>query len=211
MLILEPTVEFEPWVWMGEKAHKIMGTSQWDSSWDSYLKTLGIQPVYSGSWFIAVDAINNPEVIKKIVSLSCNDDFSLENIAERFSPLAGGYMLFNNNDVLFEPQCCCDLGDLMYWKQLTNLAAENWHNLLMGHAMMHGRKIGDAIEIKEIPEYGNDEPIIEKVNQNDLQMAISKGEQKIKAFQNKIIPTINEIIKDDELSIKIAKKLTGQL
>ena len=210
MLILEPTIEFEPWVWMGEKAHKIIGTTQWDSYWDNYLKTLGLKPVYSGSWFLSVDAINDPEVIKKVVTLSCNDDFSLENIENRFSPLTGGYMLFKNNDVLFEPQCCCDLGDLRYWKQLTSLASENWHNLLMGHAMTHGRKIGDHIEVKEVPEYGNDEPIIEKVNQNELRIALSKAEQKIIAFQKKIIPVINEIINNDEIAIKISKKLTGQ-
>ncbi|WP_378176684.1 hypothetical protein [Aquimarina sp. SS2-1] len=210
MIVLEATVEFEPWDWIGEKAHKIIGTTEWNSYWDDFLKTLGIKPAYSGSWLISIDEINKPEIIKKIVTLTCNDDFSTENIDNSLPPFTGGYILFDNNKVLFEPQCCCDLGDLDYWKELTSLESENWHNLLMGHAMMHARKVGDNLEIKEIPEYGNHEPIIEKVNQSDLRIAISKVEQKIKSFEKTIFPIINEIYNNDELSLKISKKFTGQ-
>ncbi len=211
MILLEPTVEFEPSDWIEEKSQNVIGTDKWNNYWNDFLKELGIKPTYSGSWFISVDEINKPEIIKKIIELTCTKDLSLDNIDNNLAPLTGGYMLFENNKILFSPQCCCDLGDLIYWKELISLESENWHNLLMGHAMMYARKVGEDVEIKEIPENINFEPIIEKVNKNDLQIAISKAEQKVNLFKKKIVPIIDEMFNNNELSNKISEKLIGQL
>ncbi len=209
MIVLEPTVELEPWDWVGEKAHKIIGTSEWNSYWDGFLETIGIKPTYSGSWFISVEQINQPSNIKKILNLP--DDLSINNIDDCLMPLLGGYMLFENNNILFEPQCCCDLGDINSFKELIDLKSENWYNLLMGHGLMSARRIENIIEIKEVPEYAGREPIIEQFEYKELHKAILEAEQKINVFREKIEVIINEIFNDTELSNKIARRLSGQL
>ncbi len=210
MIRLEPTIEFAPWDWIGEKAHDVIGTPQWNTYWDKFLSTISIVPTYSGSWYISVDEIKQSETIQKILQIPSNNELPINDIVKKLTALTGGYMLFENDKVLFNPQCCCDLGDLAYWKELIDLKSESWHNLAMGHAMMYAKKEGDDIVLKEVSENINYQPIIEKVDQNHLQMAILTAEQKVSAFKKRIVPVVNKMYNDPKLSNIISEKLTGQ-
>ncbi|WP_459211932.1 hypothetical protein [Aquimarina rhabdastrellae] len=212
MLRLEPTIELKPWDYLGDKVHKIIGTDSWKEYWDNFLKTINLIPVYSGSLNIAINQIEDVEVIKKIANIAINDGLSINDIYEKTIPLEGGYVLFENDKIVVMPQCCCNLGDLNYWKELASIASTDWYNLSMGHALMYGRKTEDenVIEIKEVAEYGDYEPIIEKVNKKDLEEALVVAEQKVEVFENKFVLYLDDILNDHELSIKIGKKLLGK-
>ncbi|MEJ2612409.1 MAG: hypothetical protein P8179_20685 [Candidatus Thiodiazotropha sp.] len=176
----EIEVEFEPWHWAGDQTHKIIGTEQWNNYWSEFLNEIGICPIHPGSWNIPISILQEPYLLKKLISLNLNrlgivgfpDSNDQDDITERLLPFNGGYILWNGNNVLFKPQCCCDLGDINYWKEISGSQESKWHRLSMGHGMMEVRRQGRFVEIKENPEHINHEAIIESVKVAELNIAI---------------------------------------
>ncbi len=214
MLVLEPVVEFAPWDWIGEEAHELIQKENWKKYWDTYLQTLGVKPTHSGSWFVSVNEINHSKTLEKLIKLYLKPDkFSIKELqsdAIRFSAFIGGYMLFKDEKILFEPQCCCDLGDLYEWKKVGEIDTAEWYNVLIGHALMYVRKVNNQIEIKEKFEYGNKEPILELVDIDELVLATSKAEKSIFTFKEKLIPVIDDIVGNHTLTKRLSGILVGR-
>lgn len=219
MLILEPTVEFEPWNWIGNEVHEIIGTNQWGKYWAEYLHNIGIQPTYPGSWYISINELSETRLLKKLILLVLNDSGIVgfpdsdgkecDDDSDRLMPLSGGYILRTAEKILFTPQCCCDLGDIEYWKEIAETKSMEWQNIALGHAMMSVRRYQDKIEIREMPEYANKEPIVELVAASQLKTAVKTAENNISTFCQKIIPILLSLLNDENRATKMARLLSG--
>jgi hypothetical protein len=218
-ILLEPTVEFEPWDWAGEQAHEIIGTERWIKFWSDFLTEIGTRPSHPGSWYIPVSSLQKPKLLEQLILLTLNgsgivgfpdsDGEEEDDITERLLPLSGGYILWKGDKVLFEPQCCCDLGDINYWQEIAGWQEFEWYRLSMGHGMMEVRHQGKFVELRENPEYINQEAIIESVKVTDLNIAVDLARETIFSFKERLIPVLYGIIGDQKRSIRIADMFAG--
>ena len=219
MLLLEPTVEFEPLDWAGEPVHKIIPTERWVEYWADYLNGLGIQPSYPGSWYISVSILQEPQLLRRlmllvlsgsgVVGFPNSDDEEVDDDAECFMPLNGGYILRKAENVLFTPHCCCDLGDINDWQEIAEWQGTEWHCLSMGHAMMEVRRQGVQVILRENSEYRNCDPIIEILKVSELKAAIDSARETLVSFKERLVPVLFDLLRDQERSTNLAKLFTG--
>jgi len=219
MLILEPTIEFEPWQWVGESAHEKIGTDEWNDYWTQHLSDIGIKSICPGAWFVSINELSSFQLLKKLVLLVLNesgvigfpdsDGEETDDDSDRLMPFTGGYVLRSNDEILFTPQCCCDLGDLEYWEEIVEISSIDWQCIVMGHAMMEARRVGEKIEIRENHEYGNHEPIFELVDVLELRSAVRTAENKISHFKEKLVPVLMDIFDDELRAINISQIVSG--
>ncbi|VAW76008.1 hypothetical protein MNBD_GAMMA12-2675 [hydrothermal vent metagenome] len=217
MLILQPVVEFEPWDWVGEQAHNIIGTKQWNKFWDGYLATREVQAVWPGSWHIATPQLEKREVLEQMLKITleslglvCFPDTNGEettDFKDRLTALSGGFILRTSEKVLFTPGCCCDLGDLTYWQDISLTTSNEWQFSAMGHATTEVRQSGDKLEIRENPEYQCRDPIIELIDRQELCDAISVAETEMMRFVDRVMPVLLDIIGNREMATEVAKVL----
>ncbi|QNR23859.1 hypothetical protein [Croceimicrobium hydrocarbonivorans] len=109
---------------------------KYPKEWDEYhlkcLKSAGfsesLQAIEAGSSFFALAELSDAD-LKKIV-LDYTEDYrkGLEN-RDEIVPFYGGYILELGARKLLYPQCCSDLGDIQYWKDLSmsKISFENGH------------------------------------------------------------------------------------
>lgn len=100
---------------------------EYPEDWDIYHKECykkakfkdDLIPFISGSSLYELHKISDVN-LKKIVIDHTKGLRNGEYKREQANPLFGGYALQINNKNLFYPQCCGDLGDIQFWRNISN-------------------------------------------------------------------------------------------
>ena len=94
----------------------------------------GLMPVERGSWHVPTREFTDPALLRRVL------DVIFQNLAEAgFSidlecmPLLGGLALRSQSQVLVEPGCCADLGDLAGWRKAVDYRQVEWQSVSNGH------------------------------------------------------------------------------
>jgi len=112
---------------------------------------------------------------------------------EQASPLFGGYVLEINGERLFYPQCCGDLGDIQFWRNISN----GKNSFYEGHPAPLVKFENDQIVLDlNVQEFDEEfTPIPERrvlrFNKQELIKAIKEAELTLEKFSNRI-QAINE-------------------
>lgn len=101
--------------------------------WDDYaklqLKKAGFpdpfQHYEKGNWFYQPEKIT-PANLKKLI-VDWFEDYDGTNLDD-ILPFYGGYILRVNNKDIYFPQCCGDLGDIVYWKKIITSGKNAYYN-----------------------------------------------------------------------------------
>lgn len=217
-LVLEPVIELEPIIWVGEKITLITDINQRSDYWEKFLSQYGAKPISAGSWFIPLRYFKNLEFLRQLIVFALDesgivgypDDEGEEtyDIEDRLPPLSGGYALMDKNRVFYEPQCCCDLMDITEWDKIYQYQNQQWLNIVMGHCLLNIKYKKNQIYFLQTEEY-SDKEIKESFKQEDVKIAVLKSYEKIESFYRNVLKVVSDMILDKTIAKAVAQKLTG--
>lgn len=128
--------------------------------WDNCLKNSlleNIKPIKSKTFLIDTSTITDEQLAlildtefetlleQKITT------FDWEKYLDEGIYIHGGVILKKDNEVLIQPTCCVDFGDIQNWFAIEN-AKNSWSQLWIGHPWVFYRKNGQFIEFTDYTE-----------------------------------------------------------
>src|SRR5262245_41267981 len=94
----------------------------------------GLMPIYRGSWHVPTSEFTDLALLRRVLEVT------FQNLSEaglsvdlECMPLLGGIALRCQSQVLVEPGCCGDLGDISGWRRVVSYRRAAWWPLPMGH------------------------------------------------------------------------------
>ncbi|MBL3659009.1 hypothetical protein [Fulvivirga sediminis] len=170
--------------------------NEWDEFNNMSYKNAGFndpfKPFDPGASLYEIELISDDN-LKKIVVDHTEELRKGEYDREQASPLFGGYVLEINEERLFYPQCCGDLGDIQFWRNISN-GKESFYE---GHPAPIVKFKNDEIlfdlTVQEFDEEFTPIPKQRKfrLQRDDLKKAIIEAQLTLEKFANRI-QAINE-------------------
>ena len=193
---LIPVLQCEPFRFAAEDRLPPAGTykdmpEEWDRYWrksmaDSGIK--GLTPIEPGSWHVPTSQFNNTALLNRVLEAIFHDltetgfDIDLECM-----PLLGGLALRSQSQVLVEPGCCADLGELAGWRKAVDYRQVEWRSVSNGHPWVLARYDPPRLILSE-PQEGLHAPTPRSaVCPNQLRDAAVAAAVEIERFSDEII------------------------
>jgi hypothetical protein len=145
---LVPVLKFEPFRFAAEGRSSPSGIyedmpEEWYRYWLESLADSGItglMPIYRGSWHVPTREFTDPTRLGTVLEVT------FRNLSEagfaidlECMPLLGGLALRHQSQVLIEPGCCADLGDISGWRRAVGYRQAKWENVSNGHPWVSAR------------------------------------------------------------------------
>ncbi|KFF10837.1 hypothetical protein [Flavobacterium hydatis] len=181
---------------------------EWYNYWkkcisDSNLEKL--EPIEKGSFFVDLNTLNDNEL--KIILLKTLTEIDLENIDDEISHLFGGIVLKFNDQILIQPNCCCDIGNLSEWLKILISKENEWHQLWIGHPWVFFKTVDDLIYFSDYTEKNEAQNLDEKFSISKV--LFEKNLKKIKQEQEEFKIRIERNL--IELNIQQPKEIADLL
>ena len=201
---LIPVIEFEPGYY-SIKDYKIPEYKDIDG-WDKYWKNsladvgvIGLEAYKKGSWFVETEKlIEHYQAIEIMIQnrLSSIEPDPELDLIEQLISLNGGYILEVDETNIIYPQCCGGLEDLQEWKDASEYLGDTEKTLWIGHPWLMVSAINEEyLKIRRTAEYGEPpEPVTFELSRNDLKLSIIEAENKLRRFQQVVLPILKKII-----------------
>jgi hypothetical protein len=139
---LMPVLKFEPFRFAVEGRPSPSGIYEdmpeaWSCYWVESLadaRIKGLKPIERGSWHVPTTQFTDPALLRRVLEVTFQNllqgGFSVDL---ECLPLDGGLALRCQSQVLVEPGCCADLGDIAGWRQAAGYRKAKWENVSNGH------------------------------------------------------------------------------
>jgi hypothetical protein len=192
---LIPVLKFEPFRFAAESRCSPSGVyedmrEEWYRYWLESLADSGItglMPIERGSWHVPTSEFTDPALLRRVLEVI------FQNLLEAgFSidieclPLDGGLALRCQSQVLIEPGCCADLGDVAGWRQAVRYRQTKWQAVSNGHPGVLARYDAPRLILSE-PQEGESSPTASwAVCPDQLQGAVAKSEVELERFAGQI-------------------------
>lgn len=175
----------------------------WDKFNSDCYKKAGFEdefkPYLAGSSFYRISELTNNNLTKIVIDHTQDlRDGKYER--EQVGVLFGGYVLRIDGQDKYFPQCCGDLADIKYWKNLANGTEQGFY---AGHPepqiKIHGDKIILDFTVNEFDEHFVPTPS-ENIVQffvSDLEEAIQVAKAELEMFEQRL----EKINQDEKLNI----------
>jgi len=165
--------------------------NEWDDFNNKSYKKAGFKdpfkPFDSGASLYEIEVISDDN-LKKIVVDHTEELRKGEYDREQSSPLFGGYVLEINKERLFYPQCCGDLGDIQFWRNISD-GKESFYE---GHpaplVKFEKNEIVFDLNVQELDEEFTPIPKrrLFRFNKEELKRAIKEAELTLEKFAGRI-------------------------
>ncbi|MXS70082.1 hypothetical protein [Chryseobacterium binzhouense] len=164
--------------------------------WQKAIKTLNLDlnPIEKGSYFVDIEHIDdkNLKIILKVIF----EDVEIEG-TDFLASFNGGLILMENNEILIEPTCCCDLENLKNWEYVFENDSSEWSQLWIGHPWIFYKKENGKIQFSDytenlLSELESIQSVCE-VDELALQIEINKMKERQVHFNNRVIKLLTEI------------------
>jgi hypothetical protein len=163
---LIPVLKFEPFRFATEGRSSPSGVyedmrEEWYRYWLESLADSGItglMPIERGSWHVPTSEFTDPALLRRVLEvifqnlLEAGFSIDLECL-----PLDGGLALRCQSQVLIEPGCCADLGDVAGWREVVGYRAPKWQPVSNGHPGVLARYDAPRLILSE-PQEGESSP-----------------------------------------------------
>lgn len=171
---------------------------EYQDDWENYaqirLKNAGFidefKPYKKGSSFYEPHKLSFPNLKKLIIDwFESFDGSNLDDIL----PFYGGYVLKVDNKDVYFPQCCGDLGDIVYWEKIIK---ENKNCYYNGHPapLISFSQSEVTFTFDETDEqFSPPTPDSLALNLNVLEKALNKALKKLKEFEQNILKVSDEV------------------
>src|SRR5205823_5324331 len=111
------------------------------------------------------------------------------------------------DEVLAEPACCVDLGNLADWRQAAAYRSTEWRMLWLGHPWLSVRHEGGWLVLSGPHE--SHSPVARwAVTPEDLDAAVAQAENELADFAARLLPAVAAVVGDGSAR-RIARKLAG--
>lgn len=204
---LIPTVEFSPFDFTENvKTPTIETPISWHTSWLAALAEVGITeltPITPQSWQVPIQQIRRPHTIKTLLACHGWEDvpemIACRNVCELFDrtgPIAGGYVLKVNQEIVIKPGCCADLTAIDEWENALEGDA-NWQSLWNGH---------EPCLFSRCPRLGWIELAYDVLNLNAIKSTIGdEGRDPVQRLllNSQSAPKIQAVLQIEELELAI--------
>lgn len=163
---------------------------EWDKYWRASLldsNISGIDPIVPGSWHVSTSDIDSAQLEKvlRVIIDGCGGMLSLDD-SDSKPVLSGGLALSaNEQDIIVEPTCCSDLGDIDNWKAAASYEKEEWEMLWIGHPWVSVKFQHPWLLLSELHE-SNDPVERWSVKPLELKEAIVSAESELFRFSERI-------------------------
>ena len=147
----------------------------------------GLMPIARGSWHVPTRCFTDPALLRRVLEVIfqtlSEGGFSIDL---ECMPLLGGIALRYQSQVLVEPGCCADLGDVVGWRRAVSYRAPEWQNLSNGHPWISVRYDAPRLILSE-PHEGWSPPTARwAVCPDQLRDAVGAAEVEMERFAGQI-------------------------
>jgi len=163
---LIPVLKFEPFRFAAACRSSPPGIyedmpKEWYRYWLESLADSGItglMPIERGSWHVPTSEFTDPALLQRVLEvifqnlLEAGFSIDLECL-----PLDGGLALRCQSQVLIEPGCCADLGDVAGWRKAVGYRQTKWQPVSNGHPCVLARYDAPRLIVSE-PQDGVSSP-----------------------------------------------------
>lgn len=199
---LIPTVELEPGQYASED-RPCPASADSDAAWDAWFVTCladagihELRPIRPRSWLVSAEHLVQARTIERI--FAAQFELSLSEAADdpdQWGPLRGGFALQRGAEILVEPGCCGDLGNLSEWRRAVDAAEDSWVTLWIGHPWRSIRRAGAQVEISQPhqnAEGGVQQPLALacRVDAAELAHAVEVARGELAALADRIRPVV---------------------
>jgi hypothetical protein len=200
---LVPLVELSPLQFATKQRETPNGSSaelpdEWHRYWVDSLGdagVVGVAPLYPGSWHVATTELSAPETIRRVIEVTFRDEGGIGIFAdpELERPLSGGIALFRRRrELVIEPTCCTDLGDLHHWRKAAVYRGDEWETLWIGHPWVSMRYESPWLILSDLHEGG--EPSARwAVRPEDVGGAVTEAEAELLRFATRVADVLPEM------------------
>lgn len=147
---LTPVVELVPWTFATQSRTTPAGTTrehpeEWGCYWSLALADSGItelQPLRPGSFHVPTSNFHTPGNLQRYLEITFQDWGGIDTLLDpECSPVLDGGLALECPavDLLIEPACCGDLGNIDDWKAAATCRGTEWQMLWIGHPWLSVR------------------------------------------------------------------------
>ncbi|WP_438025690.1 hypothetical protein [Sorangium sp. So ce233] len=196
-LRLVPVVELEPGAY-GSAPQPT--TSPWtaeesETYWRACLRAggvVGVAPVVPGSWLVALDVLDSPELLHRVLHVHFADGVPAD--LDEIGPFCGGFALVDDGEILVLPTCCGDLGTLDNWRIATELRTNSPEMLWIGHPWLTVWYQAPMLHVREVTEYNLPTcPREFAMNPEALQSAVRHATRELDLFCERVVESLHDI------------------
>ncbi|MBC8755777.1 hypothetical protein H2O64_13960 [Kordia sp. YSTF-M3] len=170
--------------------------NEWDDFNNKSYKKAGFKdsfiPIDPGASLYEIDLISDDN-LKKIVVDHTQELRNGDYDRDQASPLFGGYVLEINGERLFYPQCCGDLGDIQFWRNISNTKESYYEGHPAPIVKFKNEEIVFDLNVQEFDEEFTPIPKrrVFQLRKEELKKAIKEAESTLEKFANRF-QVINE-------------------
>jgi len=224
-VVLVPVVEVEPYHYSSiEMPRQDATPSDWAEYFQLCMADAGfrdVAPVVPRSNFVVASSIVGNPLLERMIVEELNGTglpgFSVmveledREPLDRVSPFSGGLALIAAGELLLQPNCCGDLGDVQGWKRALDTAPEPavvW----IGHPEVELEFTGDRVLLREGWEYRNRPETLVEASMPIvwLKSALDLAEVEQLRFREGLVPMVSRILGSSELARDVATRLAGR-
>ncbi len=198
---LAPVIELDPGTFSTQSRDMPSGLAaelpdEWDKYWRAALLDSGISginPIAPGSWHVFTTDMDSAQ-LEKVLRLIIDGWVGISSLDDSDSRLVlnGGLALSAvEQDVLIEPTCCSDLGDMANWQVAASWEKEEWEMLWIGHPWLSVKFQQPSLILSDLHE-SNDPVERWSVKPGELQEAIVNAESELLRFSKRIASILDD-------------------
>src|SRR4051812_25936452 len=190
-IVLEPVIELEP-SHFAKRQRALPDRSgaqvpdEWNRYWTASLAdsgVVGLTPIHAASWHVPTRQLKDLSILQNVLCGLADTWGGLASVldADSHPVLSGGLVLLSEGDVVLEPTCCSDLGNIANWQEAANCRAADWQTLWIGHPWFSVRFEQGMLSVSDLHE--DDAPVGKYVlSPPELEKAIGNAEAELEHF-----------------------------
>lgn len=121
----------------------------------------------------------------------------MSDYEDQTARLIGGLVIWLDDDIVVEPQCCCDIGDLARWERICNAEANSWHQLWIGHPWIFFKRANGLVSFSNYSDSNLKDletvEIVFQLPEEELKFSILKIRKQQEAFEAKIFKVLDHM------------------
>lgn len=169
----------------------------WTARRAAELIALGLKPIDSvlpGSFAMALtDILDEPEILRAVLEEHCrasNLNYLPEpaQLDERLTAFSGGLAVRYHDEIVFEPQCCCDLTNIWDWESLLEHTEADETALWVGHPQLLVSYHHSFLNFRASEEWETRFKF--EVTPEELRVALSNAKSIQSKFSEALLPVV---------------------
>ncbi|QDT64736.1 hypothetical protein [Calycomorphotria hydatis] len=211
-LELVPVIEVEPYALTDLPIPDECPAREYPSAWRQYFDSCMVQlgedqitPIADWSHFVRAKDMLGAVLLEKLLRDCLPDDATK---TDEIAGLSAGYALCDSEQVLIQPQCCCDFSNLESWEELVKERSVK-SDLWIGHPQPLVEALNEVVKIREGWEGAGAPDYLRVVSTTfaDLQIAVDRAKKETEKIFEAIEEQLVRIINDATLRREICNQI----